>query len=131
MDENMTLYCSLRDLSEHLCLLFAVLTFAADVLGRKWERIGIDLLVFLFQFPLWVLFGLVLLLIFPGLVYSLFPWAWFYSGLLLWCIPHCFMAWKAVVKKNWIDFAGCVSGVCAIGCSIAFIHLLDLTRNAS
>ena len=68
MDENMVLFCRLRDLSGHLCLLFAVLTFAADVIGRKWVRIGIDLLIFLYQFPLWVLAGVVLLLIFPSWV---------------------------------------------------------------
>ena len=131
MDENMVPFCRLRDLSGHLCLLFAVLTFAADVIGRKWVRIGIDLLIFLYQFPLWVLAGVVLLLIFPGWAYSPFPGMWFYSGFLLWCVPHGFMAAKAFRKKDWIDFAGCTAGICAIGCFAAFLHLLDLTKNAA
>ena len=98
---------------------FAVFSIIANRRRKDWKWICLHLFVYLVQFPLWLLFGLAVLMCFPALVYSLFPGSWFCVGMLLWIVPHCCMTVLAVRKKDRPDAVCAVSGICAISCVIA------------
>ncbi len=99
-----------------LCLsgIFLLSTFFLEIWQKKWKRLGIDIFVCLIQMPLWIIPGVVILRVFPGLIYSYFSGIWLILGLFLWLAPHSILAVKAIRKKDRFDTVCSIAGLSAI-----------------
>ena len=115
-----------------LCLtgIFFLFTLFFETWQKKWKRFALDIFVCFIQMPLWIISGVVILEIFPGLIYSYFSGIWLSIGSLLWFVPHGILAVKAFRRKDWFDVLCAVSVILAIIFFCLFIHFGDMTKNA-
>ena len=101
-----------------LALVSAVFDISANIYRKKWKRLILDIFVCFIQMPLWVILGVAILGIFPGLIYSYFSGIWLISGVLLWVAPHSVITAKAIRQKAWLDAvhsAGVILAIIAFG----------------
>ena len=109
----------------------AVFTILAGLRRGKWALVGLDLVIYFVQFPLWLLVGATILALAPGLVYSFFPGIWFVSGLLLWLAPHGVMAAMAVARGDRPETFRAIGGIGAIVFGMALLFVWDLAAHAA
>ena len=129
-EKNMALYSYLR--VTFLCLsgIFFLFTLLFELWQKKWNRLCLDIFVYLIQMPLWIILGIAILMFFPDLVYSYFPGIWMITGVVLWMTPHCIMTVTAIRRKDRIYTACSIAGLLSIISFCVFIYFWDLTKNA-
>ena len=109
----------------------AIFTILAGLRHRKWGLVGLDLLIYFVQFPLWLLIGAMILALAPELAYSFFPGIWFVSGLLLWLAPHAVMAARAVARRDRPETFRAIGGIGAIVFAMVLLFVWDLAAHAA
>ena len=125
---DMTFYSCLS--VTFLCLagIFFLFTLLFELWQKKWNRLCLDIFVYLIQMPLWIILGIAILIFFPDLIYSYFPGIWMITGAVLWMTPHCIITATAIRRKDRFDTVCSVAGILAIISFCVFIYFWDLTK---